>query len=511
MQTQPPQAQAAYDLLVVGGGINGCGIARDAAGRGLRVLLVEQDDLAQHTSSASTKLIHGGLRYLEYYEFSLVRKALQEREVLLRMAPHISHPLQFVMPHAPHQRPAWMIRCGLFLYDHLARRAWLPGSSMVRLAQHEAGAPLQPQFSRAFTYADGWVDDARLVVLNALDAQERGATILTRTRCLAAQAQNGAWQVQLEDDKGQRSVTARALVNAAGPWAARFANQCSTRRHNLRLVQGSHIIVPRLFSHPHAYLFQNDDGRIMFALPFQEDFTLIGTTDCDYHGDPAQVAISAQEIDYLCAQANRYFQRHITPADVRWSYAGVRPLLDEDSDAAAVSRDYKLELQADAGAPLLHVWGGKLTTYRKLAQDAMEMLLPSLAALPAAARRAWSHSAPLPGGDLQQSGELVTDVQAFAAYCAKLAAQYPFLPQALLQRLARAYGARTPQILGQARSLAELGEEICPGLYAAEVRYLQQVEWARSAEDILWRRSKLGLRASAQQVENLRQRLQPAP
>ncbi len=495
------------DLLIVGGGINGCGIARDAAGRGLRVLLVEQHDLAQHTSSASTKLIHGGLRYLEYYEFGLVRKALQEREVLLRMAPHISGPLSFVVPHAPAQRPAWLIRCGLFLYDHLARRTLLPASHAIQLAQHVAGAALQPGFTRAFVYADGWVDDARLVLLNARDACERGAQVRTRTRCLTAQAHAGAWHVTLQDAHGTQQVRARALVNAAGPWAAQLANQCSPRQHRLRLVKGSHIIVPALFAHDYAYLFQNDDGRVMFAIPYQGQFTLIGTTDIDFDGDPAQVAISAAEIDYLCTQAGRYFRQPVSAADVRASYAGVRPLLDEGSDAAAVTRDYRLELQADAAAPLLHVWGGKLTTYRKLAQEAMHLLLPHFPALPDHARRDWSHREPLPGGDLQQPGQLVQTL-CLPEFSAQLAARYPFLPAALCQRLARAYGSRASRLLAQADSLAALGQEFCPGLYEAEVRYLCAEEWAGSADDILWRRSKLGLWATPAQRAQLQAWLQ---
>ncbi|MFM2406092.1 MAG: hypothetical protein RL223_3972, partial [Pseudomonadota bacterium] len=365
------------DVLVVGGGINGAGIARDLAGRGWRVTLVEQDDLASHTSSASTKLIHGGLRYLEYREFGLVRKALQEREVLLRSAPHIMWPLRFVMPHDPAMRPAWLIRLGLFLYDHLARREVLPGSTGVDLRRHPVGAPLQPQCTRGFIYSDGWVDDARLVVLNAMDAAERGARVSTRTRCIDAQRQADHWQARLQTADGQiHTLRARALVNAAGPWAEQFLRGVARpaagetlATKSLRLVKGSHIVVPRCFEHDHAYIFQNPDKRIIFAIPYERDYTLIGTTDEELHGDPRGAAISPAEIDYLCTQASRYFRRPVQRSDVVWTYAGVRPLLDDASgDPSAVTRDYLLETQNQGGAPLLSVWGGKITTFRKLAE-----------------------------------------------------------------------------------------------------------------------------------------------
>jgi glycerol-3-phosphate dehydrogenase len=471
------------DLLVVGGGVNGSGIARDAAGRGLSVLLCEQDDLAAHTSSASTKLIHGGLRYLEEFHFALVRKALQEREVLLAAAPHIMRPLQFVMPHAAHLRPAWMIRAGLFLYDHLATRGRLAPSCAIDLRSHVAGEPLQGDYQRGFVYSDGWVDDARLVVLNALDAQAHGATILTRARCERLTAQPPGWSATLCDGGGHFTVRARAVVNAAGPWVSSFvANATPVRaRDQVRLVKGSHIVVPRLFSHHYAYIFQNDDRRIVFAIPYEHDFTLLGTTDVDYRGDLRHVAIDADEVSYLCALANRYFRRQLAPHEVVWSYSGVRPLLaDEARDPMRVTRDYALELDADP-APLLSVFGGKITTYRRLAEDALTLL-----AKPLGVRGApWTARARLPGGDLPQGS--------FAVFLRTLEQRYPWLPPALRLRYAHAYGTRIENVLDGAGSLAQLGEELLPQLYERETAYLCRVEFARSAADILWRRSKLGL------------------
>ncbi len=383
--------QNRYDLLVVGGGINGAGIARDAAGRGLSVLLCEQDDLASHTSSSSTKLIHGGLRYLEYKEFGLVRKALQERETLLRAAPHIMWPLRFVMPHMPNLRPAWLIRIGLFLYDHLAKRELLPGSRGIDMRRHPAGAPLVDSIKRGFVYSDGWVDDARLVVLNALDAQERGARILTRTKLVSAERRDGQWHARLQRADGSTlDVLARAIANAAGPWVGEVLHGALGRgaQHSVRLVKGSHIITPRLFDHDHAYIFQNPDKRIIFAIPYERDFTLIGTTDVEYRDDPSRVAIDRDETRYLCESINRYFKRKISPADVCWTYSGVRPLLeDENADnPSAVTRDYRLELDDGEGAPLLSVFGGKITTFRKLAEEATDMLGGALGA----ARGAWT-------------------------------------------------------------------------------------------------------------------------
>lgn len=486
------------DILVVGGGINGVGIARDLAGRGYSVVLAEQDDLASHTSSSSTKLIHGGLRYLEFYEFGLVRKALLEREVLLKSAPHIIRPLRFVMPHNPSMRPAWLIRLGLFFYDHLARREVLPGSASLDLTRHESGAPLKPEFTQGFVYSDGWVDDARLVVLNAVDAREHGALILTRTRCLEARRGEANWSITLrQGSSAPCSIAARALINAAGPWAESFlrvaakpARGEALATRNLRLVKGSHIVVPRLFEHEFAYLFQNPDHRIIFAIPFERDFTLIGTTDVEIDDLPDRAQIGPEEIAYLCAQASRYFKKAILPADVVWSYAGVRPLLDDRAGAAsAVTRDYQLESNREA-APLLTVWGGKITTYRKLAEEAGS----AVASLLGENRPAWSRGAYLPGGDLSAwVGDPQRPDLDFARFLGLLHLRYPWLAKDLAQRLGRAYGSRIERLLGAAQGMSDLGAEIAPGLFEAELRYLVSAEWARSAEDVLWRRSKLGL------------------
>ena len=488
------------DLLVVGGGVNGAGIARDAAGRGLKVLLCEQHDLASHTSSASTKLIHGGLRYLEFMEFSLVRKALAEREVLLAAAPHIMYPLRFVMPHARHLRPAWMIRIGLFLYDHLAKRATLAASKAIRLVTHPAGAPLLGDFTRGFEYSDGWVDDARLVVLNALDAYERGADIRVRTRCESLTVDtDGLWSATLRGPQNQlETVKARAVVNAAGPWAASFLKMAlppddKAARHGLRLVKGSHIVVPKLFDHDFAYIFQAEDRRIVFALPYEQNYTLIGTTDIDHTGAPDSVRISSQEIDYLCEQANRYFKRRINPSDVVYHYSGVRPLLaDESRDARAVSRDYSLELAREP-APLLTVFGGKITTYRSLAEEAVDRVTPLLGCT----RKAWTATTPLPGGDLPQGN--------FDRFVDDLCQRHAALPRDLLHRYARAYGTRVEVLLTGIETEADLGAAIVPGLYACEAEYMLRYEWAQTAEDILWRRSKLGLHATRSALTVLQQ------
>ncbi|HSV71746.1 MAG TPA: glycerol-3-phosphate dehydrogenase [Methylibium sp.] len=491
------------DVLVVGGGINGCGIARDLAGRGWRVVLAERDDLAAHTSSASTKLIHGGLRYLEHREFALVRKSLQERERLMRCAPHLIRPLSFVMPHDAAMRPAWMIRAGLFLYDHLARREWLPASHAIDLRTHPAGAALQPRCSRGFVYSDGWADDARLVVANAIDARERGATVLTRTECVAVQRHDGGWRATLRlAAGGETRVEARVLVNAAGPWAERFLREVapSLATRQLRLVKGSHIVVPARFAHEHAYLFQNPDRRVIFAIPYERDYTLIGTTDQELHGDPGTAAIDADETAYLCEQASRWLARPVTPADVVWSYAGVRPLLDDpgvpgSGDPSAVTRDYLLERGAD-GAPLLTIWGGKLTTFRRLAEEASD----AVGALLGERRPAWTAAAALPGGDLSAwTGAPTTPPQDFARFVRALHARHPWLPEALALRLARAYGSRVERLLGGAALLAALGAEIAPGLHEAELEHLLRDEWALTAEDMLWRRSKLGLHYDAAQ------------
>ncbi len=471
------------DLLVVGGGINGTGIARDAAGRGLSVILCEQDDLAAHTSSASTKLIHGGLRYLEEFHFGLVRKALKEREVLLAAAPHIMRPLHFIMPHAAHLRPAWMIRAGLFLYDHLAARARLAASAGVDLTAHIAGAPLKAGYRRGFVYSDGQVDDSRLVVLNAVDARERGASLLTHTRCERLTPQEGAWLATLVSARDGCQVRARAAVNAAGPWVSRFVAEATPVRtaRQVRLVKGSHIVVPRLFAHRFAYIFQNEDRRIVFAIPYEHDFTLIGTTDVDYQGDPARVHIDAEESSYLCALSNRYFRQQITPADVVWSWSGVRPLLsDESPDPMSVTRDYALELDPHP-APLLSVFGGKITTYRRLAEDAVNLLAAALGTR----TTPWTALAKLPGGDLPEGS--------LAVFLRTVERRYPWLPAPLRRRYAHAYGTRLERLLGGAAALADLGRELLPQLYERELEYLCREEFARSAQDILWRRSKLGL------------------
>lgn len=407
-----------YDLLVIGGGINGVGIARDAAGRGLSVCLCEQDDLAAHTSSASTKLIHGGLRYLEQYEFALVGKALAEREVLLRLAPHIIWPLRFLLPHQPHLRPAWMIRAGLFLYDHLGgSKRSLPRSRRLSLRTHPVGQPLQESLRTGFVYSDAWVQDARLVVLNAMDAAKRGAQIHTRTRCVGAWRDAGFWYAELEGCDGRRrTVQSRALANAAGPWAVSFLDKVAAvpHQHALRLVKGSHIVVPKLFDHDHAYIFQQPDRRIVFAIPYEHDFTLIGTTDVDYEADPSAPKIDAAEVQYLCDAVNLYFQQQITPQDVVWNYSGVRPLLDDAEDnAAEVTRDYQLEVLTD-GAPLLNVFGGKLTTYRKLAEEAVDRLTQALGAR----KPAWTaRGEALPGGEQRDIASLLERVRTARPGC----------------------------------------------------------------------------------------------
>jgi glycerol-3-phosphate dehydrogenase len=506
-----PADGASFDVLVVGGGINGAGIARDLAGRGLRVLLTEQHDLARHTSSSSTKLIHGGLRYLEYYEFNLVRKALAERERLLRSAPHIMWPLRFVMPHDASMRPVWMVRIGLFLYDHLAKREWLPASTTVNLRQHPAGAPLKPGYARGFIYSDGWVDDARLVVLNAVDAQDRGATVLTRCKCTSARrgAAVGAsgtagWTATLQPQGGAAiSVTARALVNAAGPWTGAFLKEQAQlpSAKSLRLVKGSHIVVKKLFDHDHAYIFQNPDKRIIFAIPYEGDYTLIGTTDVEIGGAPDSARIDAQETAYLCEQASRYFAKPVLPADVVWAYAGVRPLLDDDSgDASAVTRDYLLDFDdgPQAGqAPLLSIWGGKITTFRKLAEEAADGLVMRLGER----RPAWTERAFLPGGDLSASiGAAQRPDVDIRRFTQTLAQSHPQVPPAVRERWARLYGARITLLLPAG---AALGDEVAPGLFEAELDYLHRHEWARSADDVLWRRSKLGLHYSEAQREQV--------
>src|SRR5699024_457328 len=471
----PASTTPDYDLVIIGGGINGAGIARDAAGRGLRVLLCEQADLAGHTSSASTKLIHGGLRYLEYYEFGLVRKALREREILWRIAPHIIWPLRFVMPHARSLRPAWLIRAGLLLYDHLGGRKRLPASRGINLARHAGGKPLADTYKRGFIYSDCWAQDARLVVLNAMDARQHGATIMPRTRCVSANRAHGQWQVTLQPVPcGEPCrISAAALVNAAGPWVARTIEDTAHMgtSHNIQLVKGSHIVLPRLFEHDHAYLFQHTDGRVIFAIPYEQDFTLIGTTDVSYSGDPAAASASTEEIAYLCDAVNRYLRHPIRPNDVLSTYSGVRALYDEheNDNAAAVSRDYMLDLQGTDSAPLLSVFGGKITTYRTLSEQAVDRLLQAMGH----SGQHWTGAAPLPGGGMPGG-----DVDRFVDMIRR---QYPWLPDAMLLRLTRNYGTCIRHILADADSLDDLGAHFGHGLYAAELRYLTQYEWARTA------------------------------
>ncbi|HEY0625522.1 MAG TPA: glycerol-3-phosphate dehydrogenase [Allosphingosinicella sp.] len=460
-----------YDLLIIGGGINGTAIARDAAHRGARVLLVEKDDLAQHTSSASSKLIHGGLRYLEYYEFRLVREALKERELLLRTAPHIIRPLRFVLPHGEGMRPWWMLRAGLKLYDLLALGGSLPHARAVRRSEAALRAPLKAAKHLA-VYWDAWVDDARLVVLNAVDAAERGAEIATGTELLSARREGDVWRASLS---GGRNVVARAIVNAAGPWVADVlkGRLSESSDSGVRLIKGSHIIVPALYDGDQAYILQQPDGRVVFAIPYEERFTLIGTTDFPVNA-PDDAQISAEEIQYLCDAANRYFTRTVGPDDLVWSYSGIRSLFDDGAqDAQAVTRDYHLELDDDPGAKLLSVFGGKITTARALAEEAMELL--------AVEGRKSTRSEPLPGGDISPG---------FNLYLDRLSA---WLPPALLTRLSRAYGTRLRDLLGDAQSLDDLGRHFGAGLYEAELRYLKAHEFARTAEDVLWRRTKTGL------------------
>jgi len=492
-----------FDLLVVGGGINGVGIARDAAGRGLKVLLVERDDLAAHTSSASTKLIHGGLRYLEYYEFRLVRESLRERERLLHIAPHISGPLRFVLPQPKGGRPGWMIRVGLWLYDHIGGRRSLPGSHGVNLVDPYWGSGLKPGFSKGFVYSDAWVDDARLVVLNALDAAERGATILTGTAMTGARRDGAEWRVSLEPNAaatrpalaGSREVSARVIVNAAGPWVASLLERFDgvKREGSITLVKGSHLIVPRLYPGAHAFILQQEDGRIVFTIPYEGQFTLVGTTDLVVDEAERECPrISADEVDYLCAAANRYFEHQFTPADVVSSYSGVRPLYnDGESDPKAITRDYVLQLGSDGAPQLLSVFGGKLTTYRRLAEHALERLEPWLPT----ATGAWTDKVPLPGGDLPAEG--------FAGFLGQVCNRWPFLPSEVAERMARAYGTRIEKVIGAAKTWADLGQDFGCGLTEAEVRYLRDTEWATGARDILWRRTKLGLVCGPETVRAL--------
>jgi glycerol-3-phosphate dehydrogenase len=488
-----------YDLAIIGGGVNGCGIARDAAGRGNSVFLCEMNDLASGTSSWSTKLVHGGLRYLEYYEFRLVREALIEREILWGIAPHIIRPLRFVLPHHAGLRPAWLLRLGLFLYDHIGGRHLLPPTRSVDLATDAVGKPLKSgRYKKAFEYSDCFVDDARLVALNARDAADRGADIRTRARAVEIRQADGIWHVTVEDtlNGGRSTINARALVNAGGPWVEQVLTSGAgvNAKAKVRLVQGSHIVVRQLYAHDRAYMFQNADGRIVFVIPYQDDFTLIGTTDRDYDGDPAKVKATSEEIEYLCNSVSEYLEKPVKPSDVVWSYAGVRPLYDDGaSEAKAATRDYVFELDMPGGAPLLSIYGGKITTYRRLAEEALERLEPYLSSTKA--KEGWTATAPLPGGDM--------DVSAVVALTAELMRDHPFLAHAHANRLAHAYGTRAAKLLGSSKSMADLGQLFGDTLTEAEVRYLMTNEWAVMADDVVWRRSKLGLRLTQAEISAL--------
>ena len=489
--------QVVYDLAIIGGGVNGCGIARDAAGRGWRVFLCERNDFGSGTSSASTKLIHGGLRYLEHYEFRLVREALQEREVLWKIAPHIIWPLRFVLPYHKKLRPAWLLRLGLFLYDHLGGRKLLPATRTVKLRQDVTGAPLKPEFTLGFEYSDCWVEDSRLTVLNARDAADRGATVAPRTECVSAQREGAVWVLDMRDvDSGERkTIKARALINAAGPWVAQVANSVvrANAPASVRLVQGSHIVVRKIYEHDECYIFQNADKRIFFVIPYERDFTLIGTTDQDFSGDASGIQASPAEIAYLCRAASEYLLTPVTPEMVVWTYSGVRPLFDDGSEKAQeATRDYVLKLDAPAdAAALLSVFGGKITTYRRLAEAVLAQLGPHLPSVSGAVA-GWTGHAALPGGDFPVDG--------FDAQVAAARQRYPFLEPATARRLVRAYGTRIDLILQGMMSAEDMGRRFGADLTEAELRYLAEQEWARTADDVVWRRSKLGLRLNAEQI-----------
>ncbi len=493
-----------YDLFVIGGGVNGCGIARDAAGRGLKVFLAEQGDLASGTSSASTKLIHGGLRYLEHYEFRLVREALIEREVLLKAAPHIIWPLRFVLPHHQGLRPWPVIRLGLFLYDHLGGRKILPPTRSVDLTRDVTGQPLKPEFVRGYEYSDCWVEDARLVVLAARDAAARGAVIRTRMRCKTARRVEGGWELTVAPAGGGKAETlrAKALVNAAGPWVSQVLGEVVAHPapDKIRMVKGSHIVVDRLYDHDRCYIFQNADGRICFAIPYEQHFTLIGTTDEDYRGDPGDPRTTEAETDYLLSAVSEYFKRPVARESVRWSYAGVRPLYDDGaSKAQEATRDYVLRLEAGENqAPLLSVFGGKITTFRKLSEAVMEKMQPFFPHM----GRPWTAVASLPGGDFPFS-----EVE---ARIADMQRRYSFLTPRNVRRIFRAYGTEAEHMFDGARFAQDMGKSF--GLISErELDYLKSHEWAQTAEDILWRRSKLGLHLSLEQQAALQQHMNPKP
>lgn len=501
MSTHSNNVNKEYDLVVIGAGINGAGIARDAAGRGLSVLLVEKDDLAQHTSSASTKLIHGGLRYLEHYDFMLVRHALQEREVLLRSAPHIIWPLRFVLPHHKALRPRWLIRLGLFLYDHIGGRKMLPASHSVNLSTHVSGEALKDEYKSGFEYSDCWVQDARLVSLNVLDAKERGCHVRTRCECTDLVRRNGVWHVHLLDkaDNAKLQFTAKAIANASGPWVEKTLDLDEEHDAKLgaRLVKGSHIVVPKLFDHPYTYTFQNADNRVLFAVPYETDYTLLGTTDVEVDDEPGTESIEADEIDYICRNASEYFKQAIVPDDVVWTYSGVRPLYDDASEnASKVTRDYKLDLDTRKGAPVLSVYGGKITTFRKLAEQAVDMLKEHLKC----EAGTWTSTAHLPGGDIERAD--------FDAYLEQCAGEFPWLKTEVLYDYVRNYGTRIHTLLGDANSMDDLGQHFGGPLFQAEVDYLVNHEWAQTANDILWRRTKKGLHTDASAAEELQRYLE---
>jgi glycerol-3-phosphate dehydrogenase len=487
-----------FDLAIIGGGINGTGIARDAAGRGLSVFLCEQNDLASGTSSASTKLIHGGLRYLEHYEFRLVRESLKEREVLLNAAPHIIWPLRFILPHHKGLRPSWLIRLGLFLYDHIGGRKLLPGTSSVNLATDEAGTSLKGNYKKGFEYSDCWVMDSRLVILNAQDAAARGADIRVRNQLISAERAGGIWTLKILDKNStkENTVKARVLVNATGPWLDTLLPHISHTRtaEHIRMVKGSHILVKQLFTHERAYIFQNDDDRIIFAIPFQNKFTLIGTTDVDYHGKPDEVEIDAEEISYLCEAASEYFITQIGPEDVVSSYSGIRPLFDDGkSDAKAATRDYVLKLDTgDKEAPLLSIYGGKITTYRKLAESVLKRLAPFLPGM----QTIWTATANLPGGDFSPDDGFDREVNKLLAAC-------PAISKEHATRLIRTYGTCGHEMTQDIKTTEQLGTHFGHQLYSFEVDYLLSHEWAQCAEDILWRRTRMGLFLSPEETVQL--------
>jgi glycerol-3-phosphate dehydrogenase len=490
-----------YDVFVIGGGVNGCGIARDAAGRGLSVFLAEQNDLASGTSSASTKLIHGGLRYLEHYEFRLVREALIEREVLLQAAPHIIWPLRFVLPHHSGLRPRWMIRLGLFMYDHLGGRKILPPTRSVDLTTDETGKPLKDEFTRGYEYSDCWVEDARLVVLNARDAKARGAEIRTRTKVVSARRDGTDWTVDIDSNGKAETIRAKALINSAGPWVSQVLGQVIGRNDpdKIRMVKGSHLVVDKLYDHDRCYIFQNADGRICFAIPYETNFTLIGTTDEDHKGDPGKPECSDAEKDYMLNAVSEYFRKPVTRAQVRWAYSGIRPLYDDGaSKAQEATRDYVLKLDRPEGqAPLLSVFGGKITTARKLAESVMDEIKPFFPAM----KGEWTAKSTLPGGAIAHD--------AVEARIAELQKKYSFLKPQNVRRLFKAYGTEVETILGDAQFAADLGQTFGP-VTEKEITHLRDNEWVVTADDLLWRRSKLGLHMKPEEQEVLRVYLEGA-